>query len=83
MHDDELEPVSRYLVNNATSATAENLYRARRSFELIGSRMEHLFDDPDHFAPRLLDMASQASRTTIRPTARILGIENATRESRY
>ena len=47
LHDDELEPVSRYLVNNAASATAENLYRARRSFELIGSRMEHLFDDYD------------------------------------
>ncbi|HBP49510.1 amidase, partial [Pseudomonas sp.] len=47
LHADELEPVSRYLVNNATSATAENLYRARRSFELIGSRMEHLFDDYD------------------------------------
>ena len=34
-------------MSNATSATAENLYRARRSFELIGSRMEHLFDDYD------------------------------------
>ena len=47
LQDDELEPVSRYIANNATSATAESLYRARRSFELIGSQMEHLFDDYD------------------------------------
>ena len=47
LQDTELESVSRYLVNNATSATAESLYRARRSFESIGSRMEHLFDEYD------------------------------------
>lgn len=47
LNEDELERVSRYLLDNATSASAENLYRARRSFEQIGNRMEHLFDDFD------------------------------------
>ncbi|MEB0207503.1 amidase [Pseudomonas sp. CCC3.1] len=45
--EDELHRVSRYVLNNATSASAENLYRARRGFELIGSRMEQVFDDFD------------------------------------
>ena len=45
--EDELERVSRNVLNNATYASAENLYRARRSFELIGSRMEQVFDDFD------------------------------------
>ena len=46
-HNDELQPVSRHLVTNATSATAENLYRARRDFEHVGSCMERVFDDYD------------------------------------
>ena len=47
LRDDELQPVSHCLVRNATSATAENLYRARRDFERVGSRMERVFDDYD------------------------------------
>ncbi|MDE1167761.1 MAG: amidase [Pseudomonas sp.] len=42
-----LEPVTRHVLNQASSATAEQLYRARRTFELVGLKMEAVFDDID------------------------------------
>lgn len=46
-HPHELERISRHLLTDATALSAESLYRARRAFELIGSGMEHVFNDYD------------------------------------
>ncbi|PRA24907.1 amidase [Pseudomonas poae] len=42
-----LEPVTQRVLEQATQASAERLYRARRDFEAIGLQMELLFDDID------------------------------------
>lgn len=42
-----LEPVTRRVLEQATQASAEQLYRARRDFEAIGLQMDMLFDDID------------------------------------
>jgi Asp-tRNA(Asn)/Glu-tRNA(Gln) amidotransferase A subunit family amidase len=47
MADDELEPVSRRVLQQATLASAEQLLRARRTFESISLKMDRLYDDVD------------------------------------
>ncbi|VVP67812.1 6-aminohexanoate-cyclic-dimer hydrolase [Pseudomonas fluorescens] len=43
----ELEPISSQLLAQASTGSAEQLYRARRTFESIGLTMEALFDEYD------------------------------------
>ena len=47
MSPDELEPVTRKVMEQASNASSEQLYRARRTFESVGLQMELLFDNVD------------------------------------
>ncbi|GAB3630565.1 amidase [Pandoraea terrae] len=45
--DDDLEPISHYILKNAMSLSAEKLYRARETFELVSRQMEAMFERYD------------------------------------
>lgn len=68
MEEEQLEPISRYLLANARNTTAETLFRARRAFESIGQQMELMLDR--------FDLLLSPVTASLTPKLELLSLQN-------